>query len=67
MSAAISQAKKLASTETTIVGTLPDVFAEIERMFRDYHPYGYGTSVKMIRHAGADQYEARVERANSCD
>lgn len=67
MSAAISHERKNSSTDTTVVGTLDEVFEAIKRLFTEYHPYGYGTSVSAIRHAGSDLYEARINRANSCD
>ena len=65
MSASISTARKNSSTELTIVGTLEEVYEEIKRVFREYHPDGYGTQVEKIRYSGRDNYEARIWHANS--
>jgi hypothetical protein len=67
MSASVTYERKNSSTEGKIVGTLPEVFAEIETQLTEYPPQGYGTFVEKLRHQGGDKYEARIWRSNSCD
>lgn len=55
------------AVETTVVGSLDEVFEEIRTILRDYHPAGYGTLVQRIHYDGMGNYEARIWRATSCD
>lgn len=67
MAAEIKRERKISSTETTVVGSLIEVFEQIQAEFMKYHPLGYGTRVQVIQWAPGDKFEARIERANSCD
>jgi hypothetical protein len=51
----------------TITGTLPQVLREIETMFYEFPPAGYGTSCTHITQKGyGNTFMARIVRSKSC-
>ncbi len=66
--AEVTEKRGVQSTEYRIVGSLAAVFAAIERIFNQNHPFGYGTMVHTIQMTNTeDVYAARMSRSNSCD
>jgi hypothetical protein len=55
------------STEYLIEGPLREVNDEVDRLHRDYHPMGYGTTLKSLVQRPDGSAYAIVRRANSCD
>jgi len=55
-------------TEYRLTGDLPQVFAAIDALFKNYAPAAYGTRVHEISCTyPVGPYVARMSRANSCE
>lgn len=66
--ASVEERRGVSSTEYRIVGELRRVSEEIERLFGEYHPFGYGTRVAAIDMTDKEGiYAARMSRSNSCE
>lgn len=67
MSADVLPISRLSSTEYNIRGPLEDILEQIQRIFAQYPPQGYGTRVTAINHELGDTFAAKISRSNSCD
>jgi len=56
------------TTEYKIVGNFVQVVERIRRIIREYHPVGYGVTVKLEHeYPSGDTWKATVSRLNSCE
>lgn len=54
-------------TEYLITGSLSAIFREIEKLFAEWPPDGYGTCVHQISRGLRGDYACRVSHGNSSD
>lgn len=54
-------------TEYLITGSLSAIFREIERLFAEWPPGGYGTRVHHIDSGAYGLFSCRMSHANSAD
>lgn len=68
MSGSVAIEDKVSDVQYKIKGPLPYVFDQIASIFRDYHPWGYGTRVRSIDTDDySGDYVATMIRAKSCE